>query len=251
MNISPAFRYENAPAAIEWLVRAFGFEKKTVVDAPDGGIAHAELRLGTGVIALGSAHRTAGNPWSEVRQGIYVRLADVDGHHDRAKAAGAEIVSPLKDLEYGSREYAARDPEGHLWGFGTYAMATPGDEPNMFIGLHYRDSRAAVAWLSKAFGFVNSFEVAAPDGSLAHAEMRLAEDTVMIDSGRRDPRIWGEESQALYVYLADPEAHYAHATSAGATIVRPLEETPWGSRGYYATDPGGFLWGFSTYRPQA
>ncbi len=101
------------------------------------------------------------------------------------------------------------------------------------------------------FGFVSSFEVAAPDGSLAHAEMRLAEDTVMIDSGPRDPRIWGEDSQALYVHVADPDAHHAKATRAGATIVRPLEQTSWGARGYYARDPGGFLWGFSTYRPQA
>ncbi|HEY2153454.1 MAG TPA: VOC family protein [Vicinamibacterales bacterium] len=251
MNISPAFRYEDAPAAIDWLVRAFGFEKKSIVEAPDGGIAHAELRLGTGVIALNSAHRIAGNPWSEVRQGVYVCLADVDRHHDRAKAAGADIASPLKDLEYGSREYAVRDCGGHLWSFGTYAMAKPGDEPNMFVGLHYEDSRAAVAWLSKTFGFVSAFEVAAPGGSLAHAEMRLAEDTLMIDSGPRDPRIWGEDAQALYVYVADPDAHYAQATMAGATIVRPLEQTPWGSRGYYARDPGGFLWGFSTYRPQA
>jgi uncharacterized damage-inducible protein DinB len=60
--------------------------------------------------------------------GLYVYVEDVDSHYRRAKAAGAEIVRDLKDTDYGSREYAARDLEGHLWSFGTYrpqAPATP------------------------------------------------------------------------------------------------------------------------------
>jgi hypothetical protein len=60
--------------------------------------------------------------------------------HDRAKAMGAEIVSPLNDQDYGSGEFGARDLDGHLWGFGTYAMAR-GGEPTIFPGLHYRDER--------------------------------------------------------------------------------------------------------------
>jgi uncharacterized glyoxalase superfamily protein PhnB len=251
MNIFPALRYQDAPAAIDWLVRAFGFEKKGVHAAPDGSIAHAELQFGTGVIGLSSAHKIPGNPWSGVRQGVYVHLADVDAHHDRAKAAGADIASPLTNQDYGSREYGARDPEGHLWGFGTYAMSGADGEPNMFVGLHYRDSRAAAAWLARAFGFRSTLEVAAPDGSLAHVEMRLAEGTIMLDSGPRDPAIWGQDAQAIYVYLPDPDAHFSRAAAAGAAIVKPLEDTAWGSRGYYARDPGGFLWGFSTYRPAA
>jgi uncharacterized glyoxalase superfamily protein PhnB len=61
-----------------------------------------------------------------VTQGAYLYVADIDAHFARAKAAGAEVVVPLKDTDYGSREYSARDPEGHLWHFGTYLpeMAT-------------------------------------------------------------------------------------------------------------------------------
>ena len=61
-----------------------------------------------------------GAPGQKPSSGIYVRVADPDAHHARAKAAGAEIVMGLVDQEYGSREYAARDPEGYLWCFGTY-----------------------------------------------------------------------------------------------------------------------------------
>ena len=94
---------------------------------------HAELQVGQGVVGLSSAHQTPGNPWSGARQGIYVHVLEVDAHHDRAKAAGADVVAPLKDLEYGvrpledtpraSRGYLARDPGGFLWGFSTYIPA--------------------------------------------------------------------------------------------------------------------------------
>ena len=53
-------------------------------------------------------------------QTIYVYVADLDAHHARAVAAGATITQPLSDTDYGSREYAATDREGHQWSFGTY-----------------------------------------------------------------------------------------------------------------------------------
>jgi uncharacterized glyoxalase superfamily protein PhnB len=55
-----------------------------------------------------------------VSQAVYVHVADIEVHFDRAKASGAEIVCTLKDTDYGSLEYSARDPEGHLWHFGTH-----------------------------------------------------------------------------------------------------------------------------------
>lgn len=121
-NIFPALRYRDAPAALEWLARAFGFKKQMEVPGPDGTIAHAQMSLGPGVIMLGSKRDGQGteNPWDAVDQGLYVYVDDVDMHYERAKAAGAEIVRELQDTEYGSREYSVRDPEGFLWSFGTY-----------------------------------------------------------------------------------------------------------------------------------
>jgi uncharacterized glyoxalase superfamily protein PhnB len=125
--IIPAMRYRDAPAAIEWLCRAFGFEKHLVVPGPDGTIVHAQLTFGPGMIMLGTARDdefgrlmtvpTARGPGT---QSAYVIVADADAHYARAKAAGAEIVMDIKDEDYGGRGYSARDPEGHLWNFGTY-----------------------------------------------------------------------------------------------------------------------------------
>ncbi len=120
-NIFPALRYADGAAAIEWLSKAFGFEKHVVVPGAGGSVAHAQLRFGGGMILLGSSTDSTGtNPWATTPQGIYVRVADVDAHYAHAKAAGANIVRELADTPYGSREYSVRDLEGHLWSFGTY-----------------------------------------------------------------------------------------------------------------------------------
>jgi len=124
-SIFPVLRYRDAPAAVEFLAEAFGFERRLVTPGPDGTIAHAQLGLGPGTVMLGSAagDEGGGMPRSAphaVAQGPYVYVADVDAHHRRAKAAGAEIAQAPYDTDYGSREYAARDPEGLVWSFGSY-----------------------------------------------------------------------------------------------------------------------------------
>jgi uncharacterized glyoxalase superfamily protein PhnB len=120
----PTLIYDDAPAAIDFLCRAFGFEKRLVVPAPDGGVMHSELSLGPGVIMVGSPKPALGyrspRTLGGVHGGVCVHVADVDAHCARARAAGAEIVKEPKDEEYGARGYQARDPEGHSWYFSDY-----------------------------------------------------------------------------------------------------------------------------------
>lgn len=121
-TVYPSLTYRDAPAAIAWLTRVFGLTECFVAEGPGGAIAHAELAWGDGgVIMLGSAEARSvphtGSAW------LYLVVTDPDAHYERARAAGAEIVRPLRDEGYGSRGYAVRDPEGHLWSFGTYQPA--------------------------------------------------------------------------------------------------------------------------------
>lgn len=119
--IIPSFRYDDARAAIAFLKDAFGFEEHAIHADDTGVVQHAELKLGESYIMLGQTRdenreRVPAGPSS-----VYVVLDDPDAHHARAAAAGAEIVEEPTDREYGSREYAARDPAGNVWWFGTYA----------------------------------------------------------------------------------------------------------------------------------
>ncbi|QEV17414.1 VOC family protein [Streptomyces alboniger] len=126
-SIFPTLLYADAKAAIRQLTEAFGFTAVHVYETDDGGVAHAELAQGNGMVMLGSkgtdsvydrAMRGAGPC------GVYVVVDDVDAHHRRAEEHGAEILMPPTDQDYGSRDYMARDAEGNVWSFGTYAPET-------------------------------------------------------------------------------------------------------------------------------
>jgi uncharacterized glyoxalase superfamily protein PhnB len=125
VTMYPFLRYQDAPAAISWLVQAFGLEARAVHAGPDHTIAHAEICYGGSCLMLGSAKQDdlglkTARELGAVSQGIYVYVPDPDAHYARAKAAGAEVVYEPRDTEYSSREYGARDLEGNLWSFGTY-----------------------------------------------------------------------------------------------------------------------------------
>ena len=135
-DIHPSLTYDDAPAAIDWLCRAFGFTKRFVVPGPGGTIQHSELSLGNGVVMIGSPkaedRRVSPQALAGVAQALSVFVADPDAHHAKAVAAGARIVRPLRTEEYGARGYMALDPEGHLWYFGDYrpgAYWESGDAP--------------------------------------------------------------------------------------------------------------------------
>jgi uncharacterized glyoxalase superfamily protein PhnB len=249
-TIFPVIRYADASAAMDWLGRAFGFHTQATFAGPDGSVAHAEVRLGAGAIAVSSATPAVeGNPWSRVRQGIYACIEDVDAHHDRAKRAGADVLIAPRDTPYGSREYCVRDPDGHLWSFGTYAMGADDGEPNIFPELRYPSGAAATEWLVRAFGFEVTEEAPGPTGVTVHAELQLAGSTIMASVDPGAEAYWGQRMQAISAYVADPDAHHACAQSAGALVTQPPNTTHYGARAYWAQDPEGFLWGFSTYRP--
>jgi len=123
-TIFPILRYQDARAAIRWLCGAFGFVE--LFSVPEAGpfVRHAQLKLGTNVIMLGTVRPDDGlaspQTLGAATQALCVYVADLDTHYERARAAGVEIVSPLKTTDFGTREYHARDSEGHLWTFGTY-----------------------------------------------------------------------------------------------------------------------------------
>lgn len=128
--------YQDARGAIDFLVTAFGFDIHAWYEADDGTLVHAELTLGDAMLMpavpdqgeygeLLRSVEAAGGPTG----GSYVVVDEVDAHHSRAERAGARILFPPREREHGGREYTCRDPEGHLWTFGTYDpwAVTPGD----------------------------------------------------------------------------------------------------------------------------
>ena len=123
MDVSQCLSYRDPKAALDWLERAFGFERGNVYEE-DGKVVHAEIWHGDSCVMFGAERddglgKPPGSAWT------YVVVDDADAHHERATAAGAEVVMELTDTDYGSRDYAVRDPEGNIWNFGTYRPSRP------------------------------------------------------------------------------------------------------------------------------
>jgi len=127
-SIIPTLRYDDAATAIDWLCDAFGFERHLVVPGENGTIDHAQLTCGNGMIMLGThseehfgRHQKTPKAVGGIgTQSAYIIVPDADVHFERARAKGAVILEDLVDQDYGGRGYSCRDPEGHVWSFGTY-----------------------------------------------------------------------------------------------------------------------------------
>lgn len=122
-QVWPTLRARDARALIRFLVDAFGF-RETVVYGDGDRVDHAQLDwpLGGGVMLGSAGERESEDTWplAPGSFGAYVVTNDPDALFARAKAASAEIVQELHDTDYGSRDFAVRDPEGNRWSFGTY-----------------------------------------------------------------------------------------------------------------------------------
>ena len=127
-TIIPGAFYRDAPAAIEWLCRVFGFHKHAVYPGPGNTILHAELTLGGGMFMLGSLRDNARSPFMKQpdelggveTRGANLIVPDADAVYARAKAARAEILIDIEDRHYGGRGFTCRDLEGRMWDIGTY-----------------------------------------------------------------------------------------------------------------------------------
>ena len=126
-RIAPNVFYDDPAQALEWLEKAFGFEKRSVVEGPKGGIMHAEMTVEDSVIMMSPTgdNETWKSPSSlggAVTLGLYIYVDDVDAHAERARAAGAEIVAEPETLFWGDRTYVAVDLEGYRWTFSQFVQ---------------------------------------------------------------------------------------------------------------------------------
>ncbi len=126
-QIIPYIFYDDVPAALDWLARAFGFVEEMRHATERGGM-HAQMTLDGQRIMMGQGSKEwrmqSARAAATATQGVFVYLADVDAHYERARAAGAEIEMPPHDEPYG-RTYTARDLDGHPWFFTTPPVSGP------------------------------------------------------------------------------------------------------------------------------
>lgn len=124
--------------------------------------------------------------------------------------------------------------------------------------LRYRDAHAAIEWLCNVLGFARHAVYEGPNGTVGHAELTLGNGMIMLGSHKDDEHsqrfkspgeVGGAETRSAYAVVADADAVWARAQAAGATVVRAIQDTEYGSREFTINDPEGHSWSVGTYDP--
>jgi uncharacterized glyoxalase superfamily protein PhnB len=235
-SMSPTVRSIDPDASIAFLTKAFGFQEGAVHRREDGTVGHAELWYGDGAIMLGPS-AGATTPAASV----YVVVDAPDDHHATAVAAGAEIVMPLTDQDYGSRDYGAKDIDGNTWFFGTYRPQRPG-AMKVNVDLVVADVRKAAAFYEKLG--VDVPELWEQDGVAHHVEIPDAGfglNSRHLTKGYHPD--WPDASGVILIFhvdgRGDVDKTFAELTEAGyASHMAPIDAF-WGARYAVVDDPDG------------
>jgi uncharacterized glyoxalase superfamily protein PhnB len=126
--------------------------------------------------------------------------------------------------------------------------------------LRYRNAPAAIDWLCQVFGFARRAVYPGPDNTIGHAELTLGGGMIMLGSYKDDEHgrrfkspedVGGFETRSAYIIVSDADAVYGKAKAAGATILREIQNTDYGSREFTVSDLEGHSWSVGTYNPWA
>jgi len=246
-TLTPYMLVNGAAREIEFLKAGLGAVEQLRVPGPGGErVMHAQLQIGDAVVELADA--TPEFPARAMLNMLYV--PDPDAAYARAISAGATSIYPVADKPWGDRDGGVASPGGVAWCFSNRGKAEhlTADTPSLVPGFTVPDAAGYVEFLKRAFGAVELFAHKAPDGTLIHGRIRIG-DSVL--AGGELERRFDRDRQAtpflMHMYVPDVDAVYASALNAGATVVRGLEDAPYGDRTATIADPAGNLWSLATH----
>ena len=116
-----------------------------------------------------------------------------------------------------------------------------------------RDAAKAIDFYKKAFGAVEKFRMASPDGKIGHAEIQIGDSMIMISDenpqwGTKSPQTLGGTPVGIFLYVPDVDATFKQAISAGAKEVMAVTDQFWGDRYGKVADPFGHAWNLATHK---
>jgi PhnB protein len=283
---TPRLTFKDAVKAIEFYKQAFG-AKEIMRFETEGGIPHAEIRIGDSSILLAEEWPEGGRFSAETLGGTPVQMSlvveDVDSFAERAVAAGLKTILPIRDQFYGHREGRYVDPFGYMWNISTIKEEmsveemhrrmkgmTTGPEGGRISandevkvdpvppGFHTvtpymvaADGDAILAFAKNAFGAEQLLRVIGGAGGI-HGETRIGDTTLMMGGGIPGKPFSGKpNATALHIYVEDADAAYRKALRAGATSISEPQDHEYGERGASVKDPFGNLWYIATHKGES
>jgi PhnB protein len=280
---TPRLTFKDAVKAIEFYKQAFG-AKEIMRFETEGGIPHAEIRIGDSSILLSEEWPEGGRFSAETLGGTPVQMSlvveDVDSFAERAVAAGLKTILPIRDQFYGHREGRYADPFGYMWNISTIkeemsveemhrrmkGMTTgpeggrisgeAGDKGVSPVPSGYRmvtpylvaeDGVALLEFAKQAFGAEETVRAMTPTG--VHGEIRIGDSMVMMGGGVAGKKFPATlHPNALHVYVEDADAVCQKAVAAGATLIDEPRDQEYGERSGTVKDAAGNFWYIATHK---
>ena len=241
-TIRPYLLVDDGDAMLRFLQDAFDAEVLGAYRRPNGTLMHGEVRIGDSILELAQANEQ----WEKVDMAIHLYVDNADAVLERAVRAGAKILRPIVDQFYGDREATIIDLSGNHWYIATH-LATHGKRPgygSITPFIHVRGTDRLIDFLKDALGAEEAYErYTTPEGLIAHAALRVGESLVEFGEGPGD---WKPLNGHIHVFVKDPDALFERAVKAGAKVLYPMADQPYGERGGGVTDPFGNHWYIAT-----
>ena len=242
-SITPYVIVRPAAQFIEFLKSAFAGVERMRMPAPDGSVMHAEVAVGNGAIEVSDGNEE----YPTAPGAIHLYVDDPDATYARTLQGGAtSFYAPTDDHPSGDRWGAVKDLFGNHWYIARPRGWTPGPEGLRSVQpyLHLREAHKMIPFLEAAFGAEAMGVHKSPQGTVAHATIRIGNATLEIDEAHGE---FQPMPCHLHVYVPDTDAAYARALQAGATSIEAPRNAPYGDRAAGVKDAFGNSWFIATY----
>lgn len=237
-SVTPYLAVRRAAELIEFVKDVFGAAETFRVPGPSGGITHAEVRIGNSMLMVGGSPEM---PYPETPAPLHCYVGKVDEAYQRALRAGAVSLHEPSDQDFGERGASVKDPFGNHWYLATplAGQSIPEGLRSVTPCFHPHSSSQAIDFLKRAFDAEEIARHTDEAGAVRHATVKIGD--AMIEMGDAHGPYQPMPS-AVYLYVPDVDTIHRRAVEAGATVVRPPADQPYGERMSWVTDPFGVHW---------
>jgi uncharacterized glyoxalase superfamily protein PhnB len=241
-TLTPYLIVNQATELLEFVKQAFGAEELIRGTGSAGGM-HAEVRIGDSMLMLGGGGEWRGTP---MPTSLWMYVEDADAAYQRAVRAGAKTISEPVDQPYGDREAGVTDLAGNQWYISTHkgARHVPEGLHTVNLYLHPPGAGRLIEFLEKAFAAEVLERHDAPDGTVAHAKIRIGNSVMGMGEGRGP---YQNMPTAIYMYVPNVDAVYRRAVEAGAQSLFAPSDQPYGDRNAGVSDAWGNHWYIATH----
>jgi uncharacterized glyoxalase superfamily protein PhnB len=242
-TITPYLTVHKAAELIDFVKGAFGAAELMRGGPGSQGGIHCEVRIGDSMLMIGGGGAWRGTPMPTA---LHLYVPDADAVYRRAVAAGATSVRVPVDQPYGDREATVEDLAGNHWYVATHLGGhhIPEGLRTVTPFLHPRGADQFIDFLKRGFGALETACFRSPDGNIAHAVMTIGDSVVEMGEAHGDAQ---PRPTMFYLYVDDVDVWHERALGAGANLLSPPADQPYGDRVGAVTDPIGNMWYLATH----